>query len=75
MNMDRIDYPRMYELRQEAGWTQAETAAYLGCSRSAYGSYERGVRRVPLQVGIALAKRYHVRLDYLVAHTDVREPY
>ena len=61
---------RLKELRVQNGLTQEEIANVLHCSQVAYGMYELGKRKIPVEQLIVLAKYYHVSLDYLTGMCD-----
>ncbi len=65
-------YRRLKELREEAGWSQAQVAARLYCSQQAYSNYELGQRDLPTQTLIALAALYDTTTDYLLEVDDRR---
>lgn len=54
------------DLRERNNLSQADVAKVLHCSQVAYGMYELGKRKLPIERFIILAKYYHVSLDYLV---------
>ena len=54
------------DLRERNNLSQADVAKVLHCSQVAYGMYELGKRKLPIERLIILAKYYHVSLDYLV---------
>lgn len=54
------------DLRERNNLSQADVAKVLHCSQVAYGMYELGKRKLPVERLIILAKYYHVSLDYLV---------
>lgn len=57
---------RIVALRKRNSMNQAQLAEALNISASAVGMYEQG-RRVPnLDVLVAMAKVFHVSLDYLI---------
>ena len=58
-------YQRIRDLREDADKTQAEIAKLLGISQQHYSLYEQGKRELPMHHFIALAKFYHVSLDYI----------
>ncbi|HFL3597071.1 TPA: helix-turn-helix domain-containing protein [Clostridioides difficile] len=61
------------ELRKENGLTQADVAAKIGLTKSAYGYYEQG-KTVPDAYMLSnLAKIFDVSTDYLLGKTNVRE--
>ena len=64
---------RLKELRVQNGLTQGEVANVLHCSQVAYGMYELGKRKIPVEQLIVLAKYYRVSLDYLTGICDARD--
>lgn len=63
---NKIWTDRMLYLRALNNLTQAEVARVLNISQVAYGMYEMGKRRIPVDKLVALARFYHVSVDYLV---------
>ena len=66
----RRQYPsiwsrRLKELRERNNLSQADVAKVLHCSQVAYGMYELGKRKLPIERLIMLAEFYHVSLDSL----------
>jgi len=51
-------YTRIKDLREDSDRTQREISEYLFCDQSLYSKYERGLREVPVNVVIKLAKLY-----------------
>ncbi|MBR0338511.1 MAG: helix-turn-helix transcriptional regulator [Ruminococcus sp.] len=49
-------YPRIKDLREDHDMSQQQVADYLGMKQPQYSRYERGVRDVPTDVLIRLAK-------------------
>lgn len=58
-------------MREDHDLTQQKVAEYLHCDQSVYSKYERGERKLPLDVAIRLAELYEVSLDYLVGRDDM----
>ena len=56
---------RMKELRCANNLVQSDVAKVLQCTQVAYGMYELGKRKLPIERLITLAKFYHVSLDSL----------
>ena len=54
------------DLREDHDLTQREVAAYLGVSQQTYSNYENGVREIPTNTVVALARFYKVSTDYLL---------
>ncbi len=65
-------YRRIRDLREDQDLTQTQVAAYLSMKQPQYNRYERGLRDVPSDVLIALAKLYHTSTDYILELTDQR---
>lgn len=68
-------YKRIRELREDRDLRQIDLARVLRCSQVAYSRYELGLRDIPTDVLIALAKFHHTSTDYLLGVTDQRRPY
>ena len=66
---------RIRDLREDSDLTQKEIAEYLHIKQNTYSQYENGLRQLPIDVLIALAKYYHTSTDYLLGLTDERKPY
>ena len=66
-------YKRLRELREDHDKTQQEIAEVLGTTYQYYSAYERGLRDIPFQRVIALARYYNVSLDYIaeISNTPV----
>lgn len=63
-------YKRIRDLREDHDLTQAQVAEYLSMKQPQYNRYERGLRDVPTDVLIALAKLYDTSTDYILGLTD-----
>ena len=68
-------YERIRNLREDKDIYQREIAEYLHCSQVAYSRYELGLRDIPTQTLIALAKFHNTSTDYLLGLTDIDKPY
>ncbi len=66
---------RLKELREEKGLTQQEIADELNVKQNSYSQYENGIRELPINSLIRLAKFYSVPVDYILCLTEVDEPY
>lgn len=51
------------EMRIQLGYSQEEVANRLGLTKSSYGNYERGERKIPLPDLIAMSKFYGFSID------------
>ncbi|MDO4607934.1 MAG: helix-turn-helix transcriptional regulator [Clostridia bacterium] len=68
-------YSRIRELREDKDLFQKDIAEYLHCSQVAYSRYELGLRDIPTEVLIALAKYHNTSVDFLLGLTDNKTPY
>jgi len=68
-------YPRIRELREDSGLTQAAFAKILGMSQTGYSKYETGENDIPTNILIKMAKYYHTSVDYLLGLADQKKPY
>ncbi|MDO4732955.1 MAG: helix-turn-helix transcriptional regulator, partial [Bacillota bacterium] len=66
---------RLRDLREDHDLTQTQVAEYLGMKQSQYCRYERGLRDLPTDVLIRLAKLYKTSTDYILELTDKNESY
>ena len=63
---------RLKILRIQDSKRQQELADYLNISRQYYSEYERGMRKMPVEVIIKIAKYYKTTTDYVLRLSDVR---
>lgn len=63
-------YPRLKDLREDHDMSQQEVADYLGMKQPQYSRYERGLRDIPSDVLIRLAKLYKTSTDYILGLTN-----
>lgn len=68
-------FPRLRDLREDRDLSQAQVAALLGMKQPQYSRYERGLRDVPTDVLISLAKYYNTSTDYILGLTNDSTPY
>lgn len=68
-------YPRLKDMREDHDMSQQEVADYLQMKQPQYSRYERGLRDVPTDVLIRLAKLYGTSVDYLLGQTSELKPY
>ncbi|MBQ6267077.1 MAG: helix-turn-helix transcriptional regulator [Clostridia bacterium] len=64
-------YPRIRDLREDHDLTQQQVADYLQMKQPQYNRYERGLRDLPSDVLIALARLYNTSADYILGLTDL----
>ena len=63
-------YPRLKDLREDHDLSQQFVAEYLGMKQPQYSRYERGLRDIPTDVLIRLARLYKTTTDYLLGLTE-----
>lgn len=63
-------YPRLKDLREDRDMSQQQVADYLGMKQPQYSRYERGLRDIPTDVLIRLAKLYNTSTDYILGLTN-----
>ncbi len=68
-------YPRLRDMREDHDFSQEYVAHYLNMKQPQYSRYERGLRDIPTDVLIRLAKLYDTSADYLLGITDYTKPY
>ena len=67
-------YPRLKDLREDHDLSQQQVADYLGIKQPQYSRYERGLRDIPTDVLIRLARLYRTSTDYILGLTNSRKP-
>ena len=68
-------YRRLRDLREDHDLSQKDVADYLQMKQPQYSRYERGVRDVPTDVLIRLARLYKTSTDYILGVTDEPRPF
>ena len=68
-------YPRLKDMREDHDLSQSDVAEYLNMKQPQYSRYERGLRDIPTDILINLAKLYKTSTDYLLGLTNNRKPY
>lgn len=63
-------YPRLRDLREDRDLSQQSVADFLGMKQSQYSRYERGIRDIPTDVLIRLARFYDTTTDYILGLTN-----
>lgn len=63
-------YKRIKDLREDHDLTQTQVAEYLSMKQPQYSRYERGLRDIPTDVLISLAKLYDTSVDYILGLKD-----
>ena len=65
-----VYYKRLRDLREDHDLTQQHISDVLKMKQSQYSRYERGIRDIPTDILIALAKYYNTTTDYILGLTD-----
>ncbi len=68
-------YRRLRDMREDHDLTQTQVAEFLGMKQPQYYRYETGMRDLPTDVLIRLAKLYRTSADYLLGITNNPKPY
>lgn len=63
-------YPRIKDLREDHDFSQKQISDYLQMKQPQYSRYERGLRDIPTDILIKLAKLYKTTTDYILGLTD-----
>ena len=66
---------RLIDLRESLDLKQKDVAKALKIPAHTYGNYENGIRGIPLDILIGLAKFYNTSTDYILKVTNKKEPY
>lgn len=70
-----MDISRLREIREDRDLYQKDIAKVLNIRQKQYSLYETGVRLIPVDKLVQLAKYYNTSVDYLLGLTDERKPY
>lgn len=63
-------YKRLRDLREDNDMTQKEIADLLFTTQPQYYRYESGLRDLPCELLVILAKIYNVSADYILGLSD-----
>lgn len=66
---------RLKELRLERGYSMTQAVRKIFSHPDTYNRYEKGIREIPLDCLIPLAKLYDCSLDYLAGVSDQPRKY
>lgn len=58
-----MEYKRLKNLREDNDKMQKGLAIYLNITQQQYSLYERGIRKIPIDLLIKLADFYNVSID------------
>lgn len=67
-------YPHLRDMREDHDLTQRQLAALLHMPQPQYNRYEQGLRDIPTDILIALARLYNTSTDYLLGLTNNPAP-
>lgn len=68
-----MKYQRIEDMRIDQDLTIKEISALLECNRDVYSRYEKGIRDIPIDYVIQLARFYDCSVDYLLGVSSKRE--
>lgn len=68
-------YRRLKDLREDHDLSQQQVASLLGMKQPQYSRYERGLRDLPTDVLIRLARLYKTSTDYILGLTNNSKPH
>ena len=68
-------YERIRNLREDKDLLQKDIAKILNCTQVAHSRYELGVRSIPIDSLVVLARFHNTSVDYLLDLTEISEPY
>ena len=66
---------RLKDIREDSDVKQEVLAQYLHIRQPTYSQYENGVRRLPVDMLIKLARYFNTSTDYILELTDDPKPY
>ena len=67
-----MKYQRLEDMRIDSDLTIKELSAILECHPHVYSRYEKGIREIPVDFLIRLAKLYNCSTDYLLGISNDR---
>lgn len=68
-------YYRLKDLREDHDLSQQNVADFLNMKQPQYSRYESGLRDIPTDILIRLAKFYKTSTDYILGLTNEIKPY
>ena len=68
-----MQFPRMKEIREEAGLKQKDVANILGVTKGSYSMWECGADTIPLKRLNQFCNYFNVSIDYVVGFNDKRK--
>lgn len=70
-----ININRLKDIRLDSDLKQQDIAKVLKITQQQYSKYELGIRLMPIDKIVILAKYYDTSVDYLLGITDIRKAY
>lgn len=70
-----MKYQKIEDMRIDRDITIKEIAAVLECHRDVYSRYEKGIRDIPTDYLIRLAKFYDCTTDYLLGVSNTKRKF
>lgn len=70
---DIYDFPRMKEIRENAGLKQKDIAEAMNVSKGSYSMWECGTDTIPLKRLNQFCNYFDVSIDYVVGFNDKKE--
>ena len=70
-----INLNRLRDIRKDRDLLQTDIAKVLNTTQCQYSLYENGIKSMPIEKLIILAKYYDVSVDYILGLTNERKPY
>ena len=67
-------YQRLRDLREDRDLSQRQLVEMLNMHKTTYTNYEQGLREIPFELVIRLAKLYNVSIDYIAGLIDYPRP-
>ena len=67
---DNMQFPRMKEIREEAGLKQKDVASALNVTKGSYSMWECGADTIPLRRLNQFCNFFNVSIDYVVGFSD-----
>lgn len=70
---DNMQFPRMKEIREEAGLKQKDVAEIMKVTKGSYSMWECGADTIPLRRLNQFCNYFNVSIDYVVGFSDKRK--
>lgn len=66
---------RLRDMREDNDLLQKDVAKVINVNQRTYSNYELGIRKIPIETLIELAKFYNVDMNYICGVSDERNPF